>query len=157
GRDGGRRAHPRRGAPRARGGTRAHARSGRHRHHPRHGRRPRVVAARGGVSEIVIGAYAHAEPAGAALAPRPAFRRAAVLPRGAVGDEGGVALRDAGIECLTTLDAGGPAEASWLARELADAEGWALADGAGGGAGAPGQGPGDVVGWYELRVARRAL
>ena len=109
------------------------------------------------MSEIVIGAYADAERAVAALGPRPAARRAAVLPRGAVGDEARVGLREAGIECLTTLDAGGPAEAAWLARELADAEGWTLADGAGGGAGATGQGPGDVVGWYELRLAPRAL
>jgi hypothetical protein len=82
------------------------------------------------VSETVIGAYPDAERAVAALAPRAAARRAAVLPRSAVDDEARLALRDAGIECLTTLDAGGPAEAAWLARELADAEGWMLADGA---------------------------
>jgi adenine phosphoribosyltransferase len=109
------------------------------------------------VSETVIGAYPDAERAVAALAPRAAARRAAVLPRSAVDDEARLALRDAGVECLTTLDAGGPAEAAWLARELADAEGWMLADGAGGAAAAAGQGPGDVVGWYELRVAPRAL
>ena len=42
-----------------------------------------------------------------------------------------------------------------LARELAEAQGWRLMDGAGGG-GAPGD-PGDVIGWYELRIVPRAL
>ena len=109
------------------------------------------------MSGIVIGAYADAGHAVAALGAAPEPRRAAVLPRGAVGDEARLALRDAGVECLTTLDRGGPADAAWLARELAEAQGWRLIDGAGAGIGGPGGDPGDVIGWYELRIVPRAL
>ena len=107
-------------------------------------------------SPVIIGAYADATRAVAALGGRADARPAAVLPRGVVDDDARLALRDAGIECLTTLEGGGPAEAGWLARELADTQGWRLADG---NVGTPGAGgaPGDVVGWYELRIAPRAL
>lgn len=109
------------------------------------------------MSGVVIGAYADAAPAVAALSAAPEPRRAAVLPRSAVGDEARLALRDAGVECLTTLDGGGPADAAWLARELAEAQGWRLMDGAGGGGGGAAGDPGDVIGWYELRIVPRAL
>jgi adenine phosphoribosyltransferase len=103
---------------------------------------------------VTIGAYPDAGRAVAALGSRAPARRAAVLPRDVMGDDARLALRDAGIECLTTLDGGGIADAAWLARELADTQGWRLAEGAGTSAGA---GPGDVVGWYELRIAPHAL
>ena len=106
---------------------------------------------------VVIGAYADVERAVAALGGAAEARRAAVLPRDAVGDEARLALRDAGVECLTTLAGGGPSEAAWLARELAAAQGWRLADAAGAAPGAAGADPGDVVGWYELRILSRAL
>lgn len=103
---------------------------------------------------VVIGAYPDAGRAVAALGGESGARRAAVLPRDAVGDDARLALRDAGIECLTTLEGGRPADAAWLARELAESQGWRLADGADG---ATGPAPGDVVGWYELRIAPHAL
>lgn len=102
--------------------------------------------------EVVIGAFADAEQAVAALAAGGGARPAAVLPRAAVSDSARLALRDAGIECLTTLDGGGLAEARGLARELAEVQGWRLADG--GAEGAAAGAPGDLVGWYELRIAR---
>jgi adenine/guanine phosphoribosyltransferase-like PRPP-binding protein len=103
---------------------------------------------------VVIGAYPDAGRAVVALGGDSGARRAAVLPRDAVDDDARLTLRDAGIECLTTLDGGGPADAAWLARELAESQGWRLAAGA---AGAGGHAPGDVVGWYELRIAPHAL
>jgi adenine phosphoribosyltransferase len=103
---------------------------------------------------VVIGAYPDAGRAVVALGGESGERRAAVLPRDAVGDDARLALRDAGIECLTTLEGGGHADAAWLARELAESQGWRLADGA---AGAGSHAPGDVVGWYELRIAPHAL
>jgi len=69
---------------------------------------------------VVIGAFADAEQAVAALGAGTIARRAAVLPRAAVSDGARLALRDAGIECLTTLEGGGLAEARGLARELAE-------------------------------------
>ncbi len=108
-----------------------------------------------GVSDtppVVIGAFADAERAAATLGAGTGARRAAVLPRAAVSDGGRLALRDAGIECLTTLEGGGLAEARGLARELAEVQGWRLADG--GADGATAGAPGDLVGWYELRIAR---
>ncbi|HKZ05469.1 MAG TPA: phosphoribosyltransferase family protein [Methylomirabilota bacterium] len=109
------------------------------------------------MSGVVIGAYADAAHAVAALGGAAEPRRAAVLPRGAVGDGARLALRDAGIECLTTLEEGGPADAAWLARELAEAQGWRLMDGADGDRGGAAGDPGDVIGWYELRIVPRAL
>jgi adenine phosphoribosyltransferase len=109
------------------------------------------------MSGVVIGAYADAARAVAALSATPEPRRAAVLPRSAVGDEARLALRDAGVECLTTLDGGGPVDAAWLAHELAEAQGWRLMDGAGAGGGGSTGDPGDVIGWYELRIVPRAL
>jgi adenine phosphoribosyltransferase len=103
---------------------------------------------------VVIGAYPDAGRAVGALGGDSGARRAAVLPRDAVDDDARLTLRDAGIECLTTLDGGGPADAAWLARELAESQGWRLAAGA---AGAGGHAHGDVVGWYELRIAPHAL
>jgi adenine phosphoribosyltransferase len=61
------------------------------------------------------------------------------------------------VECLTTLDGGGAADAAWLARELAESQGWRLAEGAAGEGGGPPRDPGDVIGWYELRIVPRAL
>jgi len=101
---------------------------------------------------IVIGAWADAAQALSALDGVKADRRAAVLPRTGVGDEARLALRDAGLECVTTLDGGGLPEARSLARELADSQGWELLDPSGD-AGAPG----DIIGWYEVRIAGRAL
>jgi adenine phosphoribosyltransferase len=103
---------------------------------------------------VVIGAYPDAARAVAALGGVADARRAAALPRDAVGDEARLALRDAGIECLTTLEGGGLTDAVWLARELAESQDWRLTDAAGDAGGHP---PGDVVGWYELRIAPRAL
>ena len=84
----------------------------------------------------MIGAFADAERAVAALGGRADTRRAAVLPRAAVSDGARLALRDAGIECLTTLEGGGLAEARGLARELAEMQGWRLVEGGADGAAA---------------------
>jgi adenine phosphoribosyltransferase len=43
----------------------------------------------------------------------------------------------------------------WLAAELAETEGWTIAGRSTGAAG--GRSPGDVVGWYELRIGSNAL
>lgn len=104
---------------------------------------------------VVIGAWASAEEAVRALSRRDADRRAAVLPRAAAGDADRLLLRDTDVECLTTLEAGGLAEAGALARTLADAQGWALVTGVPAGPAAPE--PGDIVGWYEVRIGARAL
>ncbi|MCI0545924.1 MAG: hypothetical protein L0027_01415 [Candidatus Rokubacteria bacterium] len=103
---------------------------------------------------IVIGSYDTAQDAVAALAGVDAERRAAALPYAALDDAGRLLLRETEIECIATLEGESPADAAWLARELAEAQGWALT----GGAAAPTRAAsGDVVGWYELRIAARAL
>jgi len=99
---------------------------------------------------VVVGAYADAAAAAAALPPLPRRRRAAVLPRAAVDDQARLLLRQADIECLSTLDGGDLRAAEWLARELAEAEGWEPADPRPAPAGR--SSPGDVIGWYELRI-----
>ena len=151
---GGRRIRGRGGAG-ARGRARAHAGPRGKRGHARDGRGHRGGGC-AGRHERARGdrAYPDAGRAVVALGGESGARRAAVLPRDAVGDDARLALRDAGIECLTTLEGGGPADAAWLARELAESQGWRLAAGAPGPAG---HAPGDVVGWYELRIAPHAL
>ena len=104
---------------------------------------------------VAIGAYATAPEAVAALPAAGASRRAAVLPRAALDDAARIALRDADVECLTTLDGGGLADAAWLATELAAVLGWQRA--AGPSVPAAASAPGDVVGWYELRIDGHAL
>jgi adenine/guanine phosphoribosyltransferase-like PRPP-binding protein len=102
------------------------------------------------VASVVIGAYEDAATAVADLAAASGKRRAAVLPRAAVDDEARVRLRQAQIECLTTLDGGDLSAARWLASTLAEAEGWEQAE--------PRQTvPGDVIGWCELRIGSGAL
>jgi adenine phosphoribosyltransferase len=101
------------------------------------------------VPQVVIGAYADAAAAVDGLEGTPAARRAAVLPRSAVDDQARVLLRQADVECLTTLDGAGADEALWLAAELGESQGWTIA----GRAGPPrAVAPGDVIGWYELRI-----
>jgi adenine/guanine phosphoribosyltransferase-like PRPP-binding protein len=107
------------------------------------------------VSAVVIGAYEDAASAVAALGRRDDTRRAAVLPRAAVDDEARVRLRQAQIECLTTLDDGDLTAARWLASTLAEAEGWEQAEPRSA-AGRP-TAPGDVIGWCELRIGSGAL
>jgi adenine phosphoribosyltransferase len=102
------------------------------------------------VSAVIVGAYEHAAAAVAALAPAGDKRRAAVLPRAAVDDEARVRLRQAQVECLSTLEGGDLAAAGRLAAALAEAEGWERVDGAPVPAGE--SEPGDVIGWYEVRI-----
>jgi adenine/guanine phosphoribosyltransferase-like PRPP-binding protein len=102
------------------------------------------------MTDVVIGAYEDAAAALAGLASAGAARRAAVLPRPAVDDEARVRLRQAEVECLSTLDDGDLAAARRLADALAAAEGWERADA--GAAPAGESEPGDVVGWYEVRI-----
>lgn len=104
----------------------------------------------------MIGAYEDAATAVADLAAAGDKRRAAVLPRAAVDDEARVRLRQAQIECLSTLDGGDLGAARWLASTLAEAEGWERTERrpvppAGATA------PGDVIGWCELRIGSGAL
>ena len=104
---------------------------------------------------VVIGAYKDAAAAVADLASARAPRRAAVLPRAALDDEARVRLRQAQIECLSTLDGGDLTAARWLACILAAAEGWDRTDS---GPAPVGQSaPGDVIGWCELRIGSGAL
>jgi adenine/guanine phosphoribosyltransferase-like PRPP-binding protein len=107
------------------------------------------------VAAVVIGAYEDAAAAVTALGRRDDTRPAAVLPRAAVDDDARVRLRQARIECLTTLDDGDFAAARWLASTLAEAEGWEQAEPrpAAGGQTTPG----DVIGWCELRIGSGAL
>jgi adenine/guanine phosphoribosyltransferase-like PRPP-binding protein len=108
------------------------------------------------VASVVIGAYEDAATAVADLAAASGKRRAAVLPRAAVDDEARVRLRQAQIECLTTLDGGDLSAARWLASTLAEAEGWEQAEPRP----TPAAGqtvPGDVIGWCELRIGSGAL
>jgi len=67
------------------------------------------------VTAVVVGAYEDAATAVAALAPAGGKRRAAVLPRASVDDEARVRLRQAQVECLSTLDGGDLAAARRLA------------------------------------------
>ena len=104
----------------------------------------------------MIGAYEDAATAVADLVAAGDKRRAAVLPRAAVDDEARVRLRQAQIECLSTLDGGDLGAARWLASTLAEAEGWERTERrpvppAGATA------PGDVIGWCELRIGSGAL
>lgn len=108
------------------------------------------------MAAVVIGAYEDAATAVADLAAAGDKRRAAVLPRAAVDDEARVRLRQAQIECLSTLDGGDLGAARWLASTLAEAEGWERTERrpvppAGATA------PGDVIGWCELRIGSGAL
>jgi adenine/guanine phosphoribosyltransferase-like PRPP-binding protein len=108
------------------------------------------------LAAVVIGAYEDAATAVADLAAAGDKRRAAVLPRAAVDDEARVRLRQAQIECLSTLDGGDLGAARWLASTLAEAEGWERTERrpeppAGATA------PGDVIGWCELRIGSGAL
>ena len=108
------------------------------------------------MASVVIGAYEDAATAVADLAAAGGKRRAAVLPRAAVDDEARVRLRQAQIECLSTLDEGDLAAARWLASTLAEGEGWEQAEPRS--APAAGQtAPGDVIGWCELRIGSGAL
>ena len=107
------------------------------------------------MTAVIIGAYEDAATAIAALAPAGGKRRAAVLPRAAVDDEARVRLRQAQVECLSTLDGGDLPAARALATALAEAEGWERADGAPSSAGQ--SEPGDVIGWYEVRIGSGAL
>lgn len=108
------------------------------------------------MASVVIGAYEDAATAIADLAAAGGKRRAAVLPRAAVDDEARVRLRQAQIECLSTLDGGDLGAARWLADTLAEAEGWERTETrAAPAAGAPA--PGDVIGWCELRIGSGAL
>jgi len=104
---------------------------------------------------VVVGAYEDAAAAVADLPVGRAPRRAAVLPRAALDDDARVRLRQAGIECLTTLEDGDLAAARWLAATLAAAEGWERANQHLQGAGT--SAPGDVIGWCELRIGSGAL
>jgi adenine phosphoribosyltransferase len=104
---------------------------------------------------VVIGAYEDAASAVEALAHAGGKRPAAVLPRAAVDDEARLRLRRAQVECLTTLDGGDMDAARWLATTLAQTQGWEPADSRRAPAG--GSAPGDVVGWYELRIGSGAL
>jgi adenine phosphoribosyltransferase len=107
------------------------------------------------VTAVIVGAYEDAAAALAALPPAGAQRRGAVLPRAAVDDEARVRLRQAQVECLSTLDGGDLAAARRLAATLAEAEGWERADAASSPAGQ--SEPGDVIGWYEVRIGSGAL
>ncbi len=108
------------------------------------------------MASVVIGAYEDAATAVADLAAAGGKRRAAVLPRAAVDDEARVRLRQAQIECLSTLDGGDLGAARWLAATLGAAEGWERAEPRP--APAAGQtAPGDVIGWCELRIGSGAL
>jgi adenine phosphoribosyltransferase len=111
---------------------------------------------KGAVSaDVAIGPYEDAAAAARGLAGVPAERRAAVLPRAALDDASRVLLREADLECITTLDGGTAADAEWLSHELVATLGWRHADGP---QGAPAVAmPGDVIGWYELRIASSAL
>ena len=104
---------------------------------------------------VVVGAYEDAASAVEALAQVGGKRPAAVLPRGAVDDEARLRLRQAQVECLTTLDGGDMDAARWLAATLAQAQGWEPADPRGTPTG--GSAPGDVIGWCELRIGSGAL
>jgi adenine/guanine phosphoribosyltransferase-like PRPP-binding protein len=99
----------------------------------------------------LIGAYANAVEAVASPAGPAADRRAAVLPHAAADEGARRLLREADIECITTLAGEDLTAAEWLCRELAQAQGWRVA---GPRAVAPGHAvSGDVVGWYEVRIA----
>jgi adenine/guanine phosphoribosyltransferase-like PRPP-binding protein len=108
------------------------------------------------VAGVVIGAYEDAASAVADLAAAGGKRRAAVLPRAAVDDEARVRLRQAQVECLSTLEGGDLGAARWLAETLAEAEGWERA-GSGSPSPAGPSAPGDVIGWCELRIGSGAL
>ncbi|HEY7651943.1 MAG TPA: phosphoribosyltransferase family protein [Methylomirabilota bacterium] len=108
------------------------------------------------MASVVIGAYEDAATAIAHLAAAGGKRRAAVLPRAAVDDEARVRLRQAQIECLSTLDEGDLDAARWLASTLAAAEGWEPSEPRSAPAAAATV-PGDVIGWCELRIGSGAL
>ena len=105
--------------------------------------------------DVVIAACADADAALTVLGRVDAGRRAAVLPRAAVDDQARILLRGAEIECVTTLDGGGLGAARWLAHELAANEGWTPVEDKPAPAGE--SAPGDVIGWYELRIGSNAL
>jgi len=109
------------------------------------------------VTAVVVGAYPDAAAAVAALGSAGGKRRAAVLPRAAVDDEARVRLRHAQVECLSTLEGGDLRAARWLAATLAAAEGWEGGGVAPAAAPVEQSEPGDVIGWYEVRIGSGVL
>jgi len=100
---------------------------------------------------VIIGAYADVAEAIVELVGRPEDRLAAVLPHEAADERTRTLLREGRIECITALSGAGMDGAIWLCQELAKVQGWRLDDG---GPPMPGEvSPGDVIGWYEVRVA----
>ena len=76
--------------------------------------------------------------------------RVAVLPRAAADAAARGRLREAGIECVTTLDGGDIHAAHRLAAELAAAQGWEASPSTS--VSMPPASDVDVVGWYEVRI-----
>ena len=100
---------------------------------------------------VTIGAYADVGEAITTLAGQPGDRMVAVLPHAAAGERARQLLRDAQIECITALAGQDLVGAEWLARELAARQGWRMKDG---GPPLPGENVvGDMIGWYEVRIA----
>jgi adenine/guanine phosphoribosyltransferase-like PRPP-binding protein len=110
----------------------------------------------GGTSVIVIaGAFADASAAVAELVWQPGDRRVAVLPRAALDERARTLLREADVECITTLAGESMEGAAWLCHELALTMGWRLDD-----AMPPlpvDRPPRDVIGWYEVRVRHEGM
>jgi adenine phosphoribosyltransferase len=100
---------------------------------------------------VIIGAFPDVAEAISSLSGSPADRLVAVLPHAAAGEPARQPLREARIECITTLAGQDLAGAEWLARELAARQGWGMDSG---GTPIPGENvAGDVIGWYEVRIA----
>ena len=77
----------------------------------------------------IIGAYPDVADAITTLTGGPTDRLVAVLPHAAATDRPRTLLREARIECITTLAEAGRAGAEWLAQELAASQGWRMDDG----------------------------
>ncbi len=98
----------------------------------------------------IIGAYPDVADAITTLTGGPTDRLVAVLPHAAGTKRTRTLLREARIECITTLAEADLAGAEWLAQELAASQGWHMDDG---GPALPDENTlGDVIGWYEVRI-----
>ncbi len=77
----------------------------------------------------IIGAYPDVADAITTLTGGPTDRLVAVLPHAAGTKRTRTLLREARIECITTLAEADLAGAEWLAQELAASQGWHMDDG----------------------------
>lgn len=103
------------------------------------------------MADVVIAVAHDVASARGLLTKEPARHRVAVLPRAAAGPAARATLREAGLECVTTLESEDDRGAARLAAELVRGQGWRPVGSAATRVGESAF-DGDTIGWYELRI-----